>query len=197
MNIRGYMIDEKKAHIVAVAEQLFAHYGIRKTTMEDIAKKARLGKSTLYYYFQSKEDVFGQVIKKDSKEYKKKLNQAIANGKSPQEKINNYVLTRMIHLKELINYYSTLTEEYLEQYPLTEITRKEFIDYEIRTISYILEDGVSQGVFSIANIETTARNFAICLKGLEYSFLMNDIKNDIENESKQILTILFKGIEKR
>ena len=49
--------DIKKETILAVAEKFFARFGIRKTTMDEIAKMARIGKSTLYYYFKSKEDI--------------------------------------------------------------------------------------------------------------------------------------------
>ena len=50
-----------KAAILQAAERLFQKWGINKTTMEDIAHEARKGKSTLYYYFKSKEDVLEAV----------------------------------------------------------------------------------------------------------------------------------------
>lgn len=190
------MVD-KREHILEAAEQLFARFGIKKTTMDDIAKKAHMGKSSLYYYFKSKEEVFEGVIRKDSQLFKNKLTVAVGNGNSPQEKIRNYVVTRMIHLKELSNYYTTLTEEYLDHYTFVENARREFVDYEISTLSSILEDGVNQGLFTIENTEITARNFAICLKGLEYPFFTNNFESDIEKESSQMLNILFKGIEVR
>ena len=95
-------MDNKKERILRIAENQFARYGIQKTTMDEIAKKARMGKSTLYYYFKSKEDIFAEVIRKDSAIYKQKLNNAISTATTPQEKLYNYVYTRMKHLKELI-----------------------------------------------------------------------------------------------
>jgi AcrR family transcriptional regulator len=190
-------MDDKKERIIAIADQLFAHFGIQKTTMEDIAKKARMGKSTMYYYFKSKEEIFAEVIRRDSVIFKLELNQAVARGKTPQEKIGNYVLARMKHLKKLRNYYLTLTDEYLEHYAFVENTRKEFVDYEISTLSTLLNEGVIQGLFTIDSIETTARNFAICLKGLEYPFFAKEIESDIEKGSNQMLNILLKGIEVR
>ena len=66
-------MDEKKARIIAAAEQMFAHFGIQKTTMEEIAKKVHMGKSTLYYYFKSKEDIFA--------EYQKNINSFLESKK--------------------------------------------------------------------------------------------------------------------
>ena len=191
------MIDDKKDRIIAAANQMFAHFGIQKTTMNEIAKKSRMSKSTMYYYFNSKEEIFAEVIRRDSVVFKLELNQAIAKGKTPQKKIGNYVLARMEHLKILSNYYTTLTDDYIEHYAFVENARKDFIDYEINTLSLLLEEGVNLGLFAINSVETTARNFSIWLKGLEYSFVTKDNKNNIKEESNQILTILFKGIEAR
>ena len=194
---QGYKMDEKKEHILAEAEQLFAHFGIKKTTMDDIARKARMGKSTLYYYFKSKEEVFGGVIQRDSLIFKLELNQAIAKGITPQEKIANYVLARMKQLKALRNYYSTLTEEYIEHYTFVDVIRKDFNDFEFNTLTILFEEGVNQDIFSIDSVKTTARNFAFFLKGLEYAVFTKKEDFDIEKENNQMLTILFKGIEKR
>lgn len=44
--------------ILDAAQQLFAHFGYRRTAMEDIAREAGVAKGTLYLYFDSKEAVF-------------------------------------------------------------------------------------------------------------------------------------------
>ena len=98
------MKEEKKEHILAIAEKVFARFGMKKTTMDEIARKAHVGKSTLYYYFESKEQVFAEVIQKDSRRLKQKLQEAVASGMTPQEKLRNYVLARMKHLHDLGSY---------------------------------------------------------------------------------------------
>ena len=51
-------LDQVRDEILRAAMELFTKYGIDKTTMENIAEAAGKGKSTLYYYFKTKEDVF-------------------------------------------------------------------------------------------------------------------------------------------
>ena len=48
--------------IVSSARGLFEKFGLKKTTMEDIAKEAGKGKSSLYYYFESKYEIFEAVV---------------------------------------------------------------------------------------------------------------------------------------
>jgi len=191
-------MEEKRERILSVAQKIFARFGIQKTTMDEIAKMARMGKATLYYYFKSKEEIFAQVIHKESRVLKKKLQEAISKADTPQEKIKAYVLTRMMHLKELSNYYSTLTDEYLEHYSFVENERKDFTEHEIKTLTEILKQGIDQNVFGMQDVELAARMIAIALKGLEYPLIVeNKNNNNMEDEINQMLNILFKGLEIR
>ena len=58
------MIDKEKIRrkIIIDAGDIFSRFGFNKTTMSDIAGKTGMGKSSLYYYFKSKEEVFEQVV---------------------------------------------------------------------------------------------------------------------------------------
>lgn len=58
------MIDKEKIKrkIIIDAGDIFSRFGFSKTTMSDIAGKTGMGKSSLYYYFKSKEEVFEQVV---------------------------------------------------------------------------------------------------------------------------------------
>ena len=47
----------KRAEILYAAHQLFVRYGFKKTTMDDLAAEAGVGKGTIYYYFRSKKDL--------------------------------------------------------------------------------------------------------------------------------------------
>jgi AcrR family transcriptional regulator len=187
----------KKTRILNAADELFAKFGFKKTTIDDIAKAARMGKSSLYYYFKSKEEIFAQIITIDSTLFKHELENTVQKGSTPQQKITDYVVTRMLHLQQLKNYYRTLHDEYLDQYAFTERARQDFYTFEVEMLSTLLNEGVREGVYAIEDIQTTARYFALCLKGLEYPFFTSDVDRDFKLESKQLLTILLKGVETR
>lgn len=54
--------SDKKERILQVATALFSEYGVRNTSVEQIAKGAKVGKGTLYLYFADKEALFGEVL---------------------------------------------------------------------------------------------------------------------------------------
>jgi AcrR family transcriptional regulator len=190
-------MDDKKERILTVAEEFFAHFGIKKTTMDEIAKKVRIGKSTLYYYFNSKTHIFSEVIKKESLALRNELLIEVSNATTPQEKLSAYVLARIKYLRKLVNYYTALTAEYLEHYSFIEKARTDFTKFEIDTISEILFDGQKQGVFQIDDIDSTSEMIVIAMKGLEVPLIMQEETKNIEDTTLQMLSILFKGIESR
>jgi len=52
----GNKKDQNRENILKIAREIFSKYGYKKTTLDDIANAVRKGKSSLYYYFKSKED---------------------------------------------------------------------------------------------------------------------------------------------
>lgn len=50
--------DSKEAAILTAAFEAFARYGLRRTSMQDIAKGAGMSRAALYLRFAGKEDIF-------------------------------------------------------------------------------------------------------------------------------------------
>lgn len=59
-------LQERAQRVLAAAERLILHYGYDKTTMSDIAAEANVSKSTLYLYWQSKEDLFRALLTRET-----------------------------------------------------------------------------------------------------------------------------------
>ncbi len=55
-------MSDKRELILKTAEIIFEKYGYSKTSMDDIANEAYIGKGTIYYYFKSKEDIFLELV---------------------------------------------------------------------------------------------------------------------------------------
>lgn len=55
-------VDKIKGTIKIAARELFRRYGYKKTSVNDIAKKAKIAKATIYKYFESKELVLHAIL---------------------------------------------------------------------------------------------------------------------------------------
>ncbi|MEO5967356.1 MAG: TetR/AcrR family transcriptional regulator, partial [Ferruginibacter sp.] len=56
------MAKDKKEAILEAAYKRFAHYGVNKSTMEEIASDLNISKASLYYYFPDKLTIYAEVL---------------------------------------------------------------------------------------------------------------------------------------
>jgi len=190
------MDKRKKERILETATDIFSRFGIKKATMDEIAQKVRMGKSTLYHYFKSKEEIFLEVVKRESDTLKENLKKEVEKAITPQNKFRAYAKARMKYLKELINYYNTLTDAYLEIYPFTKDIQRDFENFELNSLSAIFKEGIEKDVFNIPNPKLAARMVMIAFKGFEYLYFIKEQPTELEGELDNLIDMFFKGIEK-
>jgi len=183
--------------ILQAAIRVFDKYGLRKTTMKDIAESAGMSKSSLYYYFRDKKKILSSVIRQEAETLIGKLSMAVQKAASPQDKLQAYVVTRMRLLFKLSIYYASLTEAYLEQYTFIEKEREAFTDFENSTIQNILSEGIDTGIFRISDVITTAKMIIIIIKGLELRLIIGKSMDDLDETVSTMLDILLQGLETR
>lgn len=188
---------ERKEIIIKEAQKLFSRFGFIKTTVEEIARAARMGKASLYYYFSGKEEIFKEVIRKESEFLNTKIREAVEKEKTLQGKIEAYVITRMRYLRELANIYHALKDKYFDHYAFINETRKKNFNMEIKIIKSILNEGVAKNIFIIEDVDLTAFAIVSSLKGLEYNWAVEIPMPKMEESINKLLDILFYGINRR
>jgi AcrR family transcriptional regulator len=70
--------SQRRDEIMAAAKKVFARNGFHATTIADIAKEARLAYGSVYWYFDSKDDLFHELIA--AEEYALRTHVAVAVG---------------------------------------------------------------------------------------------------------------------
>ena len=183
--------------ILETARNIFQRFGFAKTSIGDIAIAARKGRRTIYTYFESKEDIYKAVIEKEVDVLRTKLVEVIFTESTARKKLKGYMMTRMVTINELANYYEALRNDYLQDFKIIENIREDFDNQEIDMISEILTEGVEGNEFKIGNINLTAKAIVIALKGFEIPFFIEKVDKDIEGQLDSLIEILFNGIIKR
>ncbi|HVN57429.1 MAG TPA: TetR/AcrR family transcriptional regulator [Bacteroidales bacterium] len=189
--------DEMRDHIVGVASKIFAHFGFRKATMDEIASATRKGKSSIYYYFSSKEEIFKAVVEKEASELKRELHKEISRYDDPTDKLKSYILMRMKKLKKVTNFYSTLKSDYLSHLEFADRVRKKFDEEEIEVVRGILQGGVDNGNFELEDSYLGAVAIVTAMKGLEIPLIITDDNGNLEERLDNLIRFLFYGLIKR
>jgi AcrR family transcriptional regulator len=189
--------DEVKEAIVNVARHIFSRFGFRKTTMDEIAIASRKGKSSIYYYFASKEEIFEAVVEKEASILKQELIKAISEAESPAQKLKAHVLVRMHTMGKLANFYSAIKDDYLSHLDFIEKIRRKYDLEEIQMMQNILDEGVQNNMFEIADTPLAAIAIVTALKGMEIPLFWGVEEKNTEQRLDRLIQILFHGIIKR
>jgi AcrR family transcriptional regulator len=74
---------EKRDAILHAAWGLIRHYGYGKTTIDDIARQAKVGKGTVYLYFRSKKDIMLALTDLTNQRITRELERIASEDKPP------------------------------------------------------------------------------------------------------------------
>jgi AcrR family transcriptional regulator len=82
---------DKKKLIRDSSYEIFKKYGYDKTTMNEIAEETGLSKSALYYYYESKEDLFLDLILHGKILFQRELRTKIYNETDPIQRFKLFI----------------------------------------------------------------------------------------------------------
>jgi len=91
------MSTDRKQQILQAANQSFATFGYKATTVDHVARAANVGKGTIYNFFKNKEQLFQEIISNLLQEMKKQAESVIDDNQPLKENVH-------LALYELLQY---------------------------------------------------------------------------------------------
>ncbi|MBN2636670.1 MAG: TetR/AcrR family transcriptional regulator [Prolixibacteraceae bacterium] len=189
------MSANSKHQIIEAAGIIFERYGFKKTTMDDIAFAAGKGKSSLYYYFKNKEEVFEAVVAHEAKQLIAEINKVINATHSAVEKLRSYVNIRMKRFVQRGNLATALNDNFLATFAFIEKIQNNYRDFEIEMIAGIINEGIEKKEFKPVDAIFTAEAILTCMIGFEVP-LLTKMKTTEESVTKinSVIDMFFYGI---
>jgi TetR/AcrR family transcriptional regulator len=97
--------EQRREDILNAAEKVFWEKGLAPATMDEIAEKAELGKSTLYLYYKSKEDLYLAVTMRGGDIMVQMFEQATSTGEPTVKLIWNLGEAYYEYFRQYRNYF--------------------------------------------------------------------------------------------
>ncbi|HVZ26686.1 MAG TPA: TetR/AcrR family transcriptional regulator [Sediminibacterium sp.] len=191
--------DKIRGEILQEAQKLFQQYGVRKTTMEDIARSMGKGKSTLYYYFCSKDEIFDAVIRKEMSEVFEQVKEAVAAAETAEAKLKAFFITKIKGVQKRVNLSSVVREGITDRIHCVKHLYQEYDKRERKLLKEILQFGLAEGSFSkdIRNeMEILPSVMVSSLKGLEWDVLTDSHYPKLGPRLESIISILVRGLQR-
>ncbi|MCQ2974552.1 MAG: TetR/AcrR family transcriptional regulator [Bacteroidales bacterium] len=189
--------NKNRDAIIKIARQVFNKYGYDKTRMDHIAKASGKGKSSIYYYFKSKEQIFQSVVLKEAVAFRHNMIDALNSNDNPAEKIKIYIQTRMNTIKIYNNFHSALKNTRLRHIDFVRRLNIFYDNEEIRLFHDILQEGVDKHYFSVSNPDLASMAIIMAVKGIEDYILRTENPEIFTSRIDELLKIILHGVIKK
>ncbi len=187
--------------IINSAKKLMQQYGLKKTTMEDIAKEAGKGKSTLYYYFKDKEEIFNKVINQEIDEFFHAVSNAVRKEADAIGMLKTYVVTKVKTLREKVNLYTFVIDNDFQGRLNNDFSmlRNKYDNEEKKLISSIFTRGVKTNLFKqdvMNEIDVLSELLVSCIRGVELDIITRKRHKALAEKADLLVEMLVSGIGK-
>jgi len=196
--------DVMQEQILQAAKRLFQAHGLYKVTMDDVAKAIGKGRSSLYYYYKSKDEIFNAVMDIEITEMLAAMTLAINQVSTVEKKINAFCVTKLRVLREKRAFYNTLDAgmdaDAMSHYNKIKIVHHNVImKREGALLSRVLTDGIDQGELCPINEKDKDMLIFVLLSslhGLKREMVMENNFDGIEPAVNTLTHVVIHGLKK-
>jgi len=136
--------EERREQIIKAAMTVFGKTGYHRSKMGEIAQEAEIGKSTVYEYFDSKKDLFEEMIRFIAKDYYEDVKEALDRGNSSREKLLSFAKDHGSFIKS----HMELAENTMSDSASVSLEiKKEMLGWKMK-IFQLVEDVLQEGIKS-------------------------------------------------
>ena len=183
--------------ILAAAEQRLWRYGFKKTTIDEIATDAGVGKGTVYLYFDGKEEIGLAIVS----EYKqrgldKMVGIAKDSNKSPVQKLTEMLQYPILYVCQSCRESPAMQEMITAIKPHIRRHIQPQTEQEYAMIAGVLEEGNRLGVFDVPDTLSAARTLKMMTMGFMPPYPSVSEPDEIEAEIAAIVALAVRGLRK-
>jgi AcrR family transcriptional regulator len=203
--------EENRRFILRAAEKVFVQKGYRLATVDDIADDAQFSKATLYRYFQSKSDIFFEIIHNtflESLERMKKIQEKKSSSEEKLKDLIGYIVTtyhKKKNLTRILFMEKAAMKKFVRSTGDTSSPHDDFhpdISPEIKSlmvqisevIGDIIREGIEGGEFRDLDVYDASVVLGSLLRGFSFRGPIQDKKYSIQETTDLLYSFFLNGI---
>lgn len=184
--------------ILDAAERLLGVLGYSKTTVDDIARAAGVGKRTVYVYFPSKEELTLTTIDRIVDRLIARLVAIAASDQPPAERVRAMLLERVLFRFDSVHDYAHgLDELFAALRPAYLARRQRYFDAEAAVFAGVIDAGATAGAFRCQDPRAAAETLLLATNALlPYALSARELgrREDVEAKAGRIADLLLYGL---
>jgi len=185
-----------REEIIEAATRLFARYGFKKTSIDDVTAAVGIGKGSVYLHFTSKEELFAEVVRRMSDRMMDLLMADVERARSPLGKVRAFVETKQTTIADLGAELHLGEDTILELLPFASVHRRAHDRREHALLAEVLREGTSCGAFSVADPDRLATGLIAYATALETSSVVDRHDAGIAAGADEVMTVFLRGLSR-
>ena len=140
-------LSQRRREIFNAAVNLFLEKGFQETSMREIAEAAGMGKSSLYDYFKTKDEILAFVIEEETIILTKQAQAIARQNISPEIRLKQIMELHVNFMQENAHLFSRLSAEALRLKPESQkgIQQTRYAYQDL--VAVIIQEGIAAGRF--------------------------------------------------
>lgn len=180
--------DIIQQQILQAAQQLFQKHGYQKVTMDDVAKAIGKGRSSLYYYYKNKDEVFAAVMDAEIKDIISEIAGKMEQVGTVEEKLRAFGVTKTKISRKRKAFFEALETGMNPDEMSLYVQKKQAIQKKIRKeeailLNQVLAQGAKKGEVNTLDAkeqQTILFVFTSSLRGLRGEMFLDNSYSRIE-----------------
>ncbi|HPF07536.1 MAG TPA: TetR/AcrR family transcriptional regulator [Spirochaetota bacterium] len=192
--------EAKQEEIFRNTLKVFAEYGYKKTTIEDIAESMGMAVGTLYLYAKNKRDLYLSSVAYGLNLWQQSVKEAVIKAEpgGPLAKLEALCFTAYHYLSG-DSILQKILERDPELLPLFE-SKDPYLDINRESVAMlksILAEGVEAGIFEIPDIDDAAKSlFFIYIMFVQKTYIATE-GDAVKGMFNIIINLMIKGLLKK
>ncbi|MBM7872258.1 AcrR family transcriptional regulator [Clostridium pascui] len=137
-------MNKTKKAIFESAIKVFSTYGYSGATMDAIAAQAGLAKGTLYYHFNSKEEIFNYIIQEGMNLIKERIQETVDEQSDSLSKLKTLIKVQLNMVYEKRDFFKVIMSQLWGQQS-RQLELREVVNEFIKNIETYLERAMNDG----------------------------------------------------
>jgi AcrR family transcriptional regulator len=189
--------EEKREAVLEAASEVLMELGAHKTTLDDIARRAGMAKTSLYYYFRDKNEIIRAIVQRYTEHLLDIMAEAAAGEDTAEGKMYALIEARYRFIAEKARRASKeVIQEFRSLEGVFEPEKDLYLQAHLDLVRGILEDGVAKGeIPPMDNLDLVSLILISSMFGCDRTFTFYDQPDRILEAMKQMNHIFFTGLK--
>lgn len=186
---------DKEKKIFQAALSLFAHFGYRKTTVEDVAVKVGMTKSNIYFYVKNKRDLYEKSVSHALEKWRDTIAAEIETVERATEKFAIAATRSFAYLED----HGELRALLIKDPDIFTLSSSEDRFHEVNhgammMLKAVIQQGIDEGVFYPVDVDhVTEFLFSVYIMFLIRTYVKSDGSSS-DRMYEEGLALIYRGL---